>query len=49
MRMGKIIDKMIEPVIKEAQHNIEHNKLHHDTRKTCVSSEGEEMVSYRSN
>lgn len=45
MRMGKIIDKMIEPVIKEAQHNVEHGKLHYTTETTCVPSDASEGVS----
>ncbi|XP_062127566.1 dynein axonemal heavy chain 3 [Drosophila sulfurigaster albostrigata] len=34
-RMGKIIDKMIEPVIKEAQHNIEHGRLQYTNQPKC--------------
>lgn len=49
MRMGKIIDEMIEPVIKEAQHNVEHGKLHYSTAKACVSSDASEGVSFNYN
>lgn len=37
MRMGKIIDGMIEPVIQKAKYNTEHGKLVYTaTKSTCV-------------
>lgn len=37
MRMGKIIDGMIEPVIQKAKYNTEHGKLAYTaTKSTCV-------------
>lgn len=37
MRMGKIIDGMIEPVIQKAKYNTEHGKLSYTpTKSTCV-------------
>lgn len=39
MRVGKIIDKMIEPVLKEAEHNIEHGLLSYSDERPCAGVE----------
>ncbi|ALC43064.1 CG17150 [Drosophila busckii] len=42
-RVGKIIDELMAPVLKEAQHNTEHNKLHYSTKPDCQAQRKAEL------
>lgn len=39
MRVGKIIDEMLEPVLQEAQHSLEHGLLEYKKKKPCPDIE----------
>lgn len=41
MRVGKLIDKMIDPVLKEAQFNTEHGLLKYTKEDVCAQEDRE--------